>query len=585
MMSTASVSSSLTSSRCCKRLEVFSTSMSISGQFERNGVWSDRPVYWSRDTNLFLYYLPMRVGGLWTLGPHIGELGILGHLGNVECPQELGSGSWKYRVGATWFLDQHINMNCVDEKEVKDNNTNIDNQSNIGAEKKDEQVIKGKFTMKTMPMDRRVEDSNSTEFKQMSTVIESGIMNMLTNDEDLGDKVNFEVSVEQVKVDNGEVDFKIVYNMKDSFVAVPFELQPANMSNILHKDFKLRKGILFEQFPVDSGSFECSGSDPCSQLSCSHKCGYDYNAEKYVCTCPDNMVLDTNGSICLDTNNKNVDYATTAQEATTSKTTSNCSSRSCKDIVSVDDEMTTIKNVVELSDDVTTTTYSTEDITTEMTTPSHHHHHLIVEAEDDHYKYHPHKQQQSQQSNNKKSTQKKKSNKSRSTTLPSTSTRPTTTTTFEPTSTPTTTSRNVFSSSIATSSSASTTVATEVQAGVNDNSISNFLLPVYLPPHHHHDRTRPLINYHGIVPPSSMSSNTAIGAPVTMVSMDVNDNEINDEESDSGKMFMFDCIKAVNNDIEKSVSQEILKCKMTDRGDSDDVFIVVEKSALKTMKP
>ena len=132
MVTTASVPSSLLSSptRCCQKLEVFSNSMSISGQFEKNGVWSDRPVYWSRDTDLFLYYLPMRVGGLWTLGPHIGELGILGHLGSVECPQDLVPGSWKYRVGATWFLDQHINMNCVEDLDEEDsdiaNNTEDD---------------------------------------------------------------------------------------------------------------------------------------------------------------------------------------------------------------------------------------------------------------------------------------------------------------------------------------------------------------------------------------------------------------------------------------------------------------------------
>ena len=108
-----------TSSReCCSTMEISSNTMSISGSFKNSGVWSDKPVYWSQTHNLFLYFLPMRVGGLWTIGPHIGELGLLGHLGLDDCPQDLESSAWKYRVGTSWFLDQNIKMDCLDQQKV-----------------------------------------------------------------------------------------------------------------------------------------------------------------------------------------------------------------------------------------------------------------------------------------------------------------------------------------------------------------------------------------------------------------------------------------------------------------------------------
>ena len=83
------------------------------------GIWSGRPVYWNRETNLFLYFLQLRIGGLWTLGPHVGKLGLLGHLDHQECPQNLMPGSWKYRVESTWFLDQNIPMKCMEKPQVK----------------------------------------------------------------------------------------------------------------------------------------------------------------------------------------------------------------------------------------------------------------------------------------------------------------------------------------------------------------------------------------------------------------------------------------------------------------------------------
>ena len=72
-------------------------------------------MYWSPGHSLFLHWVPLRVGGVWTIGPHIGELGVLGHLGHDDCPEDLVGGGWKYRVGSSWFLDQNIQTRCVNK--------------------------------------------------------------------------------------------------------------------------------------------------------------------------------------------------------------------------------------------------------------------------------------------------------------------------------------------------------------------------------------------------------------------------------------------------------------------------------------
>ena len=102
------------SRECCRELEVSSNAMTIAGSFEARGEWAERPVYWSPGHNIFLHFVPLRVGGLWTVGPHIGEVGGLGHLGQGDCPEDLAPGGWKYRVGSAWLLDQNIKTRCLD---------------------------------------------------------------------------------------------------------------------------------------------------------------------------------------------------------------------------------------------------------------------------------------------------------------------------------------------------------------------------------------------------------------------------------------------------------------------------------------
>ena len=116
------------SRECCQELEVSSNAMTIAGSFEVRGEWAERPVYWSPGHNIFLHFVPLKVGGVWTIGPHIGEVGVLGHLGQGECPEDLAPGGWKYRVGSAWLLDQNIKTRCLDSAKEQ---VNIEAMSNL----------------------------------------------------------------------------------------------------------------------------------------------------------------------------------------------------------------------------------------------------------------------------------------------------------------------------------------------------------------------------------------------------------------------------------------------------------------------
>ena len=45
-------------------------------------------------------------------------------------------------------------------------------------------------------------------------------------------------------------------------------------------------------------------------------------------------------------------------------------------------------------------------------------------------------------------------------------------------------------------------------------------------------------------------------------------------------MFLFDCVKAKNGSMSLSESQAVLKCKMLDREEGENILIVVEKNIL-----
>ena len=256
--------------------------------------------------------------------------------------------------------------------------------------------------MKSMTLSDNMRNTASDDFKQLSKSIENGLMNMLTEEEGFIQKMDFQVNVEEIKVDNSEVDFKILYNMKNSFLAVPFELKPVNLSDVLHKDFKLRKGILFEKFPVDTDSFECSGSDPCAELGCSHKCGYDYGRQEYICTCPAHLKMDEDTRRCVNprddirdqestTEDGLSDFEDTTSPFTTSTTTFSASSSSTSGPCSTGAGCSTESN------EKSTTIIDEENPQTTTTTASpggfvYHHVGFIHrdQGEDQHKEYFPH---------------------------------------------------------------------------------------------------------------------------------------------------------------------------------------------------
>ena len=48
----------------------------------------------------------------------------------------------------------------------------------------------------------------------------------------------------------------------------------------------------------------------------------------------------------------------------------------------------------------------------------------------------------------------------------------------------------------------------------------------------------------------------------------------------SDMLFMFDCVTAYNAEMSVSETQAVLQCKMLDKEDGENIFIVVEKTIL-----
>ena len=53
-------------------------------------------------------------------------------------------------------------------------------------------------------------------------------------------------------------NFKIRYVLKEAFAAVPFRINPSNVTGALDRTFQFRRGVLFQRFVIASGSFVAS---------------------------------------------------------------------------------------------------------------------------------------------------------------------------------------------------------------------------------------------------------------------------------------------------------------------------------------
>jgi len=183
-----------------------------------------------------------------------------------------------------------------------------------------EQEINGKFKITSLKWDDKLSDPSSIEYKELSNSIEDSLVSMLENEGDLSEQVeDFTVEVQRFTRGSVVCDFKVNYVLKEAYVAIPFAIKPSNITDAMGKNFKFKKGILFQRFLIAADSFKASAPvDHCAAKGCSHKCNYDYGLEDYVCTCPPSLVLDIAQRNCLSPEEAEAEKATTAApDATT----------------------------------------------------------------------------------------------------------------------------------------------------------------------------------------------------------------------------------------------------------------------------
>merc|ERR1712061_126751 len=180
-----------------------------------------------------------------------------------------------------------------------------------------EQETNGKFKITSLKWDDKLSDPSSVEYKELSNSIEDSLVSMLENDGDLSEQVE-EFTVEVQRFARGSVvcDFKVNYVLKEAYVAIPFAIKPSNITDAMGKNFKFKKGILFQRFLIAADSFKASAPvDHCAAKGCSHKCNYDYGLEDYLCTCPPSLQLDIAQRNCISPEQADTEKATTTTTA------------------------------------------------------------------------------------------------------------------------------------------------------------------------------------------------------------------------------------------------------------------------------
>jgi len=167
--------------------------------------------------------------------------------------------------------------------------------------------INGKFKI-MMVWDDKFNDPESEEYKSLAKNIENDLEDMLRKERDLSEQVEkFTVKVQKFKRGSVVCDFKVNYILKEAYIAIPFAIKPSNITDAMNNNFKFKKGILFQRFLIAGGSFDASSPvDHCAAKGCSHKCNYDYDVEEYICTCPRDLVLASDGLNCVSEDEEEV---------------------------------------------------------------------------------------------------------------------------------------------------------------------------------------------------------------------------------------------------------------------------------------
>merc|ERR1712013_882631 len=226
-----------------------------------------------------------------------------------ECDKRVGCNYW------SWVKGEKIN--CFLKKNKGDlvksieyisgsassacDKTSIPTDQEKSGRKFNRNEINGKFKITNLKWSEKLKSKETQEFKDLAKTIEDSIESMLKNERELSEKVDFTVSVQNFKKGSVVCNFKVNYVIKDAWVAIPFAIKESDVVKAMDKNFKLKKGILFQRFLIAANSFNTSTPlDHCAAKGCSHKCNYDYDVELYVCTCPRNLVLGEDQLNCMN---------------------------------------------------------------------------------------------------------------------------------------------------------------------------------------------------------------------------------------------------------------------------------------------
>ncbi len=152
-------------------------------------------------------------------------------------------------------------------------------------------------------------DPNSVEYQKLSGDVEKYLRDMLDTEPGFAEQAVFDVRVISFTPGSVVCNFKVNYVLREAYLAIPFAIKPTNITTAMNKNFKFRKGIIFQKFIIVAGSFKASAPvDHCAAKGCSHKCDYDYSVEEYLCTCPPGLELDVDDKTCVDPNRETTTY-------------------------------------------------------------------------------------------------------------------------------------------------------------------------------------------------------------------------------------------------------------------------------------